>query len=90
VASEQTLSVCEIVSLVESSVGKKLPVAHCPAFPWDVKESRISAQKLHRATGWHPRHDVREAIPQLAEAKLGANAWSYPELVGGNLEDRAV
>lgn len=70
VASEQALSVGEIVSLVESFAGKKLRVAHCPAFSWDVEESRISAQKLRTATGWRARHDIAEAIRQVTEAEL--------------------
>jgi nucleoside-diphosphate-sugar epimerase len=70
VASEQALSVSEIVSLVESFAGKKLKVAHCPAFSWDVEESRISAQKLRAATGWRARHDIVEAIREVTEAGL--------------------
>ncbi|HEY5743233.1 MAG TPA: NAD-dependent epimerase/dehydratase family protein [Terrimicrobiaceae bacterium] len=70
VASEQALSVREIVSIVESYAGKKLSVAHCPAFSWDVEESRISAQKLKTATGWRARHGIAEAIRQVTDAEL--------------------
>ena len=70
VASEQSLSVNNIVSLVESLMGKQLRLAHCPAFPWDVEESHVSAQKLRKSTGWRARQDVAEAIRELAEAEL--------------------
>ena len=70
VASERSLSVQEIVSLVESFAGKKLKLVHCPAFPWDVEESRISAQKLRAATGWRARSDIAEAVQQVIEAEL--------------------
>ena len=70
VASEQSLSVREIVSLVESVAGKTLRVAHCRAFSWDVEESRISAQRIRAATGWRARHDITEAIRQVTEAEL--------------------
>ena len=70
VASEQSLSVREIVSLVESFADKKLTVVHSPAFSWDVEESRISAQKLRAATGWRARSDLAEAIQQVIEAEL--------------------
>jgi UDP-glucose 4-epimerase len=70
VASEQSLSVLEIVSLVELFAGKKLRVTHCPAFSWDVEESRISAQKIRAATGWRARHDITDAIRQVTEAEL--------------------
>jgi UDP-glucose 4-epimerase len=70
VASEQSLSVREIVSLVESFTGKNLKIIHCPAFRWDVEESRISAQKLRAVTGWRARSDLAEAIQQVIEAEL--------------------
>ena len=70
VASEQSLSVNNIVSLVESLTGKKLRLAHCPAFSWDVQESHVSSRKLRSGTGWRARHDLVEAIRQLTEAEL--------------------
>jgi UDP-glucose 4-epimerase len=70
VASEQSLSVNNIVSLVESLMGKKLRLARCPAFSWDVAKSHVSARKLRKATGWHARYDLAEAIRELAEAEL--------------------
>ena len=70
VASEQSLSVNNIVSLIETLMGKKLRLAHRAAFSWDVEESHVSAQKLRKATGWRARQDVAEAIRELAEAEL--------------------
>jgi UDP-glucose 4-epimerase len=70
VASEQSLSVNNIVSLVEFLTGKKLRLAHCPAYSWDVVESHISARKLRTATGWCPQHDLAEAVRELTEAEL--------------------
>lgn len=70
VASEQSLSVREIVALVESFAGKKLMLAHCPAFSWDVEESRISAQKMRATTGWRAKHGITEAIRNVIEAEL--------------------
>lgn len=70
VASEQSLSVHEIISLIESFANRKLSVAHCPPFPWDVEESHISAEKFRSATGWRARHDIAEAIRQVTEAEL--------------------
>ena len=70
VASEQSLSVQEIISLVESFADKKLRVIHSPGFRWDVEESRISAQKLRAVTGWRARFDLAEAIQQVIEAEL--------------------
>ncbi len=70
VASEQSVSVNNIVSLVESVTGKRLKLAHCPPFSWDVLESHVSTRKLRAATGWRARHDLAEAIRELTEAEL--------------------
>jgi UDP-glucose 4-epimerase len=70
VASEKSLSVNDIISLVESFTGKKLPIVRCAPFPWDVERSYISTRKLRRATGWRARHDLAEAIRELTEAEL--------------------
>jgi UDP-glucose 4-epimerase len=74
VASEQSLSVNNIVSLVESLTGKKLRLAHCPAFSWDVQESHVSSRKLRTATGWRARHDLVEAIRQCEICGLSPTA----------------
>ena len=70
VASEESMSVNEIIALVESITEKKLQLERSAAFPWDVERSYISAQKLRKATGWHARHDLAEAIRELTEAEL--------------------
>jgi nucleoside-diphosphate-sugar epimerase len=70
IASEKSLSVNQIISLVEGFTGKTLTRAPCPAFSWDVEKSYISARKLRQATGWYARHDLAEAIRELTEAEL--------------------
>lgn len=70
VASEQSLSVNNIVSLVEFLTGKKLRLAHCAAYSWDVVESHISARKLRVATGWCPQYELAEAVRKLTEAEV--------------------
>ena len=70
VASGQSLSVNKIISIVESLTARKLNVAHRAAFSWDVSISQVCAQKLRKATGWHVRHDLAEAIREVAEAEL--------------------
>jgi UDP-glucose 4-epimerase len=69
VASGQSLSVNNIVSLVEFSTGKKLRLARRAGYSWDVVESYISARKLRTATGWRPQHNLAEAVRELMEAE---------------------
>lgn len=70
VASEQSLSLCEIIALVEAVAGKKLAVNETPHFPWDVERTLLSTEKLRAATGWRAGHDVRAAIETLIRAEL--------------------
>ena len=70
VASEQSLSLREIIALVELVAGKKLAVNETPHFPWDVERTLLSAKKLCAATGWRAGQDARAAIENLIRAEL--------------------
>jgi len=62
VASGESLSLLELIGLVEGGVGRPVPRTHAPHYPWDVSFSRVSGEKLRMREGWAPRLSVREAI----------------------------
>ncbi len=70
VSSEESLSLREIIGLVERIAGKTLAVNETPHFSWDVERTLLSAKKLFAATGWRARQDVRAAIENLIRAEL--------------------
>lgn len=68
VASGHSLSVQQLVDVAASVHGGPIRIRHQPAYPWDVSVSRISAEKLRRATGWMPQLSPHEFIRHLALA----------------------
>ncbi len=66
VGSGESHSVSEIIALVELALGRKIPVQHTPAHPWDVHDSLLDNTKLRSAVGWVPEKSlaagIREAV----------------------------
>jgi len=60
-----SLSLLEIIALVEESAGRKLALNHVDHYPWDVNFSRVSHEKIHRDTGWEPALHPVNAIREL-------------------------
>lgn len=70
VASGHTLSLNDLVALVQRATGREIPIVRAPHYAWDVERTRVSAEKLHRATGWGARVDPENAIAAMAAALL--------------------
>lgn len=64
VSSEKSVSLLELVAMVEELADHQLKLRHEPHFDWDVSFSRISSRKLREQTGWAPTVSVREAVEE--------------------------
>ncbi len=61
VSSGNSLSVNDLISLVEGACGHPILRNYRPHYPWDVTVSHVSSEKLRRMTGWNPKlspHDL--------------------------------
>lgn len=65
VSSGDSLSVNELVTLVEEATGRQIQRKHLARYPWDVSVAHVSSEKLCRATGWSPAILPREAVRTL-------------------------
>ena len=68
VASGHSLSLRELITLVEKATGRSLARTHAPHFPWDVEYSAVSAAHLTAATDWRPLHNPTRSILELMTA----------------------
>lgn len=59
-------SVHEVIALVETETGKKIPLTRQPAPAWDVENSQLDNQKIMAATGWRPQVTLAEGIRRSA------------------------
>ena len=62
VSSGDSLSVNELVALVEEATGRRIRRKHLARYPWDVSVAHVSSEKLRHATGWIPAHLPREEV----------------------------
>lgn len=65
VASGHSLSLHEIIALVEEASRRPLLREHVAHFPWDVEYSVVSPARLTVATGWRAAHNPVESIRQM-------------------------
>lgn len=65
VASGHSLSLLEIIDLVEAASRRKLVREHVAHYPWDVEYSVVSSARLTVSTGWRARHNPVESIRQM-------------------------
>lgn len=64
VGSGTSLSLQEILAIVETTTGLRVPVVRRPHFDWDVSQSHISVKKLMATTGWSAEMSSEEAVLQ--------------------------
>lgn len=67
-AHGESHTVKEIVETVEETLGRKVPLEHAAAYPWDVNDSRLDNSKLMNIIGWKPEVDVHEGVRLCVES----------------------
>ncbi len=68
VASGESVSLLELIRLVEACTGSKVPVVHRDHYPWDVSHSLVSGSRLRETTGWQPELNVATAVERCLRA----------------------
>jgi len=62
VAAGESVSLRELIRMVEDQTGRSICLTHEPHFPWDVSFSRLSNRKLCDATRWRPQLPIPQAV----------------------------
>ncbi len=65
VASGHSLSLHEIIALVEAASGRKLVREHVAHYPWDVEYSVVSPARMTLAAGWRAAHNPVDSIREM-------------------------
>jgi UDP-glucose 4-epimerase len=65
VSAGRSVSLRDLVGMVESVTGRPVKCCASPAAPWDVRSGRYSHQALTAATGWQPSVDLADGLPGL-------------------------
>lgn len=61
VGSGRSISLLELIALIQNLSGRTIATHHLPHYSWDVSHSHISVAKLAQ-TGWLPQVEMAEAV----------------------------
>ena len=65
VAAGHSVSLSDLVRMVENITRQQVKCRVSPPAPWDVRNGRYSHQALTKATGWKPEVDLEKGLPAL-------------------------
>jgi UDP-glucose 4-epimerase len=71
VGTGHSISVLELLRVLEGQMGPAVEVRHGPPRPGDVDNSRLSIASIERDLGWWPKYGVAEGIADMLQAEDG-------------------
>ncbi|MBJ7391479.1 MAG: NAD-dependent epimerase/dehydratase family protein [Chthoniobacterales bacterium] len=69
--SGSSVTLQQVIEVVESASGASIDILHEPARPWDVTGGRYSKDAVHAHLGWQPEVTLTEGIRQCVSAMAG-------------------
>ena len=83
VGTGEASSVLDLLRALEAEIGPATEVRHGPPRPGDVKDSRLSVDRIREELGWSPRYDLTAGVANMGgdeeaprTAAMGGEAWS--------------
>jgi UDP-glucose 4-epimerase len=73
VGTGHSISVLELLRVLEGQMGPAVEVRHGPPRPGDVDNSRLSIASIERDLGWWPKYGVAEGIADMLQAEDGGH-----------------
>jgi UDP-glucose 4-epimerase len=73
VGTGHSISVLELLRVLEERMGPAVEVRHGPPRPGDVDSSRLSIDAIERDLGWWPHYGVAEGIADMLQAEDGGH-----------------
>jgi len=70
ICSGRSITILEVLAIIEAAIGRTVPVVPVPAVAWDVQSSMLSRQKFESATGWVPSWSLDEGVASVASAAM--------------------
>ena len=72
----ETISINDLVKLIESKIGKKASIEHLPAHPADMSASWADVSKAKEILGWQPLVTLEEGISNLIDWYQQEHSWA--------------
>lgn len=72
----QTISINDLVGMIETRLGKKAVAKYQPAHPADMNASWADVSKAKQVLNWQPQVSLEEGIPHIIDWYMQEHAWA--------------
>jgi UDP-glucuronate 4-epimerase len=72
----ETVTINEMVGILEAQIGRKAQVTHIPRNKADVDANWASVEKARRLLGWEPQVSLRDGMQRLVDWYMQERAWA--------------
>jgi nucleoside-diphosphate-sugar epimerase len=72
----ETVTIKELVRMMEGVIGRRADVRFGPAHPADVSANWANVEKAGRLLGWEPQVGLRQGIARLVEWYTAERDWA--------------
>ena len=72
----ETLTINELIHMIEAKIGKKAIIEQLPAVPADMLSSWADVSKAGRLLGWKPQVCLAEGISNMIEWYENERSWA--------------
>lgn len=72
----QTISINDLVGMIEARLGKKAVVKYQPAHPADMNASWADVNKAKQVLNWQPQVSLEEGIPHIIDWYMQEHTWA--------------
>jgi nucleoside-diphosphate-sugar epimerase len=72
----QTISINNLIHMIESRLGRKAVLKYLPANPADMNASWADVSKAKQMLNWQPQVSLEEGIPNIIDWYMQEHAWA--------------
>ena len=72
----ETITINELIHMLEELIGNKAQIQHLPANPADMLSSWANVEKAKRLLGWEPRVSLLQGVTRLVEWYKAERDWA--------------
>ena len=72
----ETITIIELIHLLEEMIGRKAQIVHRPAHPADMTANWASVEKAKRLLGWEPSVSLKEGVARMVDWYRSERDWA--------------
>lgn len=72
----ESISMNDLISMIEEILGKKADIIHAPYHKADIRNSLADVSKARRVLGWEPKVGLDEGVRSMIDWYLAERSWA--------------